>query len=100
MITRDRQKHSGSATRFISQNGMVQKRGLAPSQSPVEANSVFARLTPDLNGGLRSRGWKFYSFIGSGGARLMCSWDTTEDDVKALVHDIRDLLPGGSESTA
>ncbi len=68
--------------------------------SPVEANSVFARLTPELAAGLRSRGWKFYSFIGSGGARLMCSWDTTEDDIKALVHDIRDLLPGGSETTA
>lgn len=59
--------------------------------SPVEANSVFVRLPPNVADGLRQRGWKFYTFIGNGGARFMASWDTTEDDVSDLVGDIRQL---------
>ncbi len=33
---------------------------------------------------LHARGWHFYDFIGSGGARLMCSWDTTPEDVRSF----------------
>jgi threonine aldolase len=41
---------------------------------------------------LRERGWRFYTFIGAGGVRLMCSWDTTEEDVDALVSDVKAVL--------
>ena len=58
---------------------------------PCQANSVFVEMSPALNSALKERGWLFYTFIGSGGARLMCSWDTTEGDISALVKDIRDL---------
>lgn len=53
---------------------------------PVEANAVFARLPDRIKEGLKSRGWKFYSFIG-GGSRFMCSWRTTEEDVEAIAAD-------------
>jgi threonine aldolase len=56
---------------------------------PREANSVFIRVAPQHADALRSRGWRFYEFIGAGGARLMCSWDTTEADVAALAADVR-----------
>ena len=59
-----------------------------------EANAVFVRLPSGLAQMLRERGWKFYTFIGAGGARLMCSWDTTEGDVDALLSDIRELVAG------
>jgi threonine aldolase len=52
---------------------------------PSQANSVFVRLRPEVATGLRERGWKFYEFIGAGGARFMCSWDTSNDDVDALI---------------
>jgi len=55
-----------------------------------EANSVFVQMPEPLRIGLHAKGWKFYTFIG-GGARLMCSWDTTEADVEALVNDILEL---------
>jgi threonine aldolase len=58
---------------------------------PRQANSVFVDMPASVAEGLRSRGWRFYTFIGSGGARLMCSWDTTDEDVDALVRDICDL---------
>jgi threonine aldolase len=53
---------------------------------PIEANAVFAKLPDTMKEGLKSRGWKFYSFIG-GGSRFMCSWRVTEDDVKAIASD-------------
>jgi threonine aldolase len=56
-----------------------------------EANAVFVMMPEPLRDQLRARGWRFYTFIG-GGARLMCSWDTTEADVEAIVQDIKDLI--------
>jgi threonine aldolase len=56
---------------------------------PTEANSVFVRMQPAQSEALRARGWRFYEFIGAGGARLMCSWDTTEEDVRAIAADLR-----------
>jgi threonine aldolase len=58
---------------------------------PRQANSVFAQLPTNVIDGLRARGWHFYTFIGVGGARFMCGWDVTEEDVNALVADVRKL---------
>jgi len=38
---------------------------------------------------LRARGWRFYTFIGAGGCRLMCSWDVQPETVEAFAADIR-----------
>ena len=74
-------------------NGMAQKladelKNVAGVEilHPVEANAVFAKLSTEVDKRLREKGWKFYNFIG-GGARFMCSWKTTPEDVVALVHD-------------
>ncbi len=58
---------------------------------PVEANGVFANLPETVLAGLRERGWRFYTFIGAGGARFMCGWDTQPASVDALLADIRGL---------
>ena len=60
--------------------------------SQRQANAVFARLRPEVATTLRARGWRFYTFIGSGGARFMCSWDTSAEDVNALIDDVRQLM--------
>jgi threonine aldolase len=57
---------------------------------PVEANAVFVKLPPNVVKALNERGWEFYDFIG-GGSRFMCSWQTTEADVDALISDLRGL---------
>jgi threonine aldolase len=59
---------------------------------PRQANAVFAELPKPVIDDLQARGWWFYSFIGQGGCRFMCAWDTTEEDVQALVRDIRELI--------
>jgi threonine aldolase len=54
-----------------------------------QANSVFLQMAPEALDALRALGWHFYTFIGSGGARFMCSWDTKTEEVAALVRDLR-----------
>lgn len=56
---------------------------------PREANAVFVELPEAVAAGLRERGWRFYGFIGAGGARFMGTWDTQPEDVDALVADVR-----------
>src|SRR5690606_2376965 len=56
---------------------------------PVEANGVFLQLSEPAIERLRGWGWRFYTFIGAGGARFMCSWDTEEARVRELAADIR-----------
>lgn len=59
---------------------------------PCQANSVFAELPQAVIGALRDRGWMFYTFIGQGGCRLMCSWDTAERDIDEFVGDLKSAL--------
>lgn len=55
---------------------------------PVQANAVFAAMPEPAMAALRAAGWLFYTFIGLGGARFVCAWDTTEAHVEALVADL------------
>ena len=59
---------------------------------PRQANAVFVALPGDAAAALRAKGWRFYDFIGSGGSRLMCAWDTTADDVRAFATDLGAVL--------
>ena len=59
---------------------------------PVEANGVFLQLSETAIERLRAWGWRFYTFIGAGGARFMCSWDTEEARVRELAADIRNAM--------
>ena len=79
-------------------NAMAQRLavglGSVPGASllfPVEANGVFAMLKPAVQAGLRARGWRYYTFIGAGGARFMCAWDTKPESVDALLADLHEL---------
>ncbi len=56
---------------------------------PREANSMFVQMPEKVIGAVQKKGWVFYTFIGTGGARLMCSWDTTEDTINAFVSDLK-----------
>ncbi len=58
---------------------------------PCQANEVFLQMPAATLNALRRRGWHFYTFIGTDSARFVCSWATREEDVKALIGDIREL---------
>ena len=57
-----------------------------------QANAVFAELPPGAAEAMWKNGWLFYTFIGSGGCRLMCAWDTTEADVDAFLADLKSVV--------
>ena len=59
---------------------------------PVQANGVFLQLSEPAIAALTAKGWRFYTFIGNGGARFMCSWDTEEERVRELAADIREVM--------
>lgn len=58
---------------------------------PRQANAVFVSMPPHVSKKLEERGWRFYTFIGLGQARFMCSWQTTVEDIAALIADITEL---------
>jgi threonine aldolase len=59
---------------------------------PVQSNTVLAKIPLPMEGKLREGGWQFFT----GGitpveSRLMCSWDTTLEDVDAFLADLRQI---------
>jgi threonine aldolase len=61
---------------------------------PCQANAVFLQLPSLALDALRGKGWHFYSFIGTGGARFMCSWATQQADIDLLVADVQQIMAG------
>ncbi len=55
---------------------------------PRQANALFVTLPPTAHARMKEIGWRYYNFIAKGGARLMCSWSTTEADVDAFADDL------------
>ena len=54
----------------------------------VEANAVFADIPVAAQAAVRGRGWRFYTFLGETGCRLMCAWDTTPETVDRFADDL------------
>ena len=60
---------------------------------PREGNAVFAKIPDPVVARLYELGWRFYTDVGpGGGARLICSWDTVEQDVDRFTQDLRSAL--------
>jgi threonine aldolase len=56
---------------------------------PVEANAVFVRFPAGWSDTLHARGRHYY--VIADGDRLMCSWDTTEEEIADFIADVREL---------
>jgi threonine aldolase len=56
---------------------------------PVQANAVFADIPARVQERLRTKGWRFYTFLGETGCRLMCAWDMTADRVDRFAEDLK-----------
>ena len=82
-------RHAAHANRMaqLLEEGISRLPG-ARVMFPRQANAVFVELPEAVIRKLRDIGWRFYTFIGKGGCRLMCTWDTTEDDVQRFLADL------------
>jgi threonine aldolase len=56
---------------------------------PVQANAVFAEIPVNVQERLRAKGWRFYTFLGETGCRLMCAWDMTAERVDRFADDLK-----------
>lgn len=59
---------------------------------PRQANAVFVEMPVPLIDALHQQNWHFYTFIGSGGVRLMCSWNTTHERIDEFVDAVKRSL--------
>ena len=59
---------------------------------PVEVNVVFAEIPPKTQAAMRAKGWRFYTFIGAEGCRLMCAWDTAPETVDRFAADLAEAV--------
>jgi threonine aldolase len=83
-------RHGNACARRLAEE-LVRIPGVS-LQVPVQANAVFALLPDHAAADLRRQGWHFYDFIGEGGARFMCSWQTTDAQIDDLVAALRDVV--------
>ena len=60
---------------------------------PVQSNAVFAHIPHEAVRAMHIRGWKFYTgVVTPDESRLMCSWDTTEEDVNGFARDLAEVV--------
>ncbi|GAB1488530.1 low specificity L-threonine aldolase [Opitutaceae bacterium] len=88
-------RHAGHANRMTQR--LVSALRPLPGVSVIvepEVNAVFAKIPATASAALRTAGWSFYTFIGAEGCRLMCSWDTREEDIDSFVADLKSALDG------
>lgn len=70
--------------------GLRTRFGIVPTQ-PRQANAVFISIPDRVSSGLAARGWRFYDFIGSGGHRLMCAWDLSDETIENFLEDFAEV---------
>ena len=63
-----------------------------PALFPVQANSVFVRLTSNIAERLSAGGWNFYKFVEPDVYRFMCSWATTEESIDEFVRQVAAIV--------
>ncbi len=78
-------RHANAAARRLA-TGLERVLNIAPA-APVEANQIFIALGAPVAMALRAAGFLFYDWpgIGDAGARLVTSWDTSDEAIDAFV---------------
>ncbi len=79
-------RHSNQCAQQIADR-LLQIRGIR-LVAPRQANAVLVDMPATWTRRLRELGWKFYTFIGETGVRLMCSWSTRQEEIDALIQSV------------
>jgi threonine aldolase len=83
-------KHAAHANRMAAllEQALVEQAGLK-LMHPRQANMLFVQLPVKAAEAMFARGWMFYSMTGHDDYRFVCSWDTTEEDVRQFVAGLK-----------
>lgn len=82
-------RHANQCAQYLAEKlGAIEGISM---QFPVQANTLYIDMPEPVMQGLLNKGWQFYQFFGIGGARLICSWATTQQRMDQLIADVREL---------
>lgn len=87
-------RHANAMARLLAER-LAAIRGIRLLH-PVEANAVFAEIPTGVQAVVRAKGWRFYTFLGETGCRLMCAWDTSTGTVERFAADLDEAAKGQS----
>ena len=90
-------EHANACARYFAER--VQQIGNVEVVSEVDANTVFLNAPEDILAALRTRGWRFYTFIG-GAARIMFAWDSDLKRIDALLADLEGCACSAASETS
>lgn len=96
-----RDGHWLAHARHANEMATMLGRGLAglglPPRFAVEANAVFITLPAHVDAALQRKGHGYYPFGNPSWnfTRLMCSFDTTPEDVREFLRDVESAIRGG-----
>lgn len=90
-------KHASHANAMAAELAEGLSRLGIPPKFAVNANAVFVKLPPHVDAALQRKGHGYYPFGNPEWklTRLMCSFDTTSDDVRAFLCDVEAALKAG-----
>ncbi len=83
-------RHANQCAEYL-ENKLLDIEGVE-MMFPREANAVFVKLPEQVIQSLQEKNWQFYTFIGVGGVRFMCSWNTTQSRMDALISNIKEAI--------
>jgi threonine aldolase len=83
-------RHANQCAEYL-ENQLLQIEGVE-ILFPRQANGLFVKLPERVITYLQEKNWLFYTFIGVGGVRFMCSWSTTQERIDELIGDIKQAL--------
>jgi threonine aldolase len=83
-------QHANQCAQYLSEQ-LQQVEGVKQI-FPAQANAVFVEMPEPVIAALRAKGWRFYTFIGAGGVRLVTSWNTTMAEVDEFIADLKSFL--------
>lgn len=90
----DNARHANAMARRL-RDRLAEAPGLTVI-APVEANAVFVEMDTGVQEALRAKGWRFYTFLGQTGCRLMCAWDMTPEIVDRFARDVAEARGGAA----
>jgi threonine aldolase len=83
-------RHANQCATYLA-NQLIRIPGVK-LMAPCEANAVFVAMPESVIQELQRREWQFYTFIGAGSVRFMCSWNTTLERIDRLIRDINEAM--------
>ncbi|MBO3463496.1 low specificity L-threonine aldolase [Aetokthonos hydrillicola Thurmond2011] len=83
-------RHANQCAEYL-ENELLKIEGVQ-IMFPRQVNAVYVKLPDKVVQKLREKNWLFYSFLGVGGVRLVCSWNTTKERIDEFISDIKEFI--------